>query len=218
MMTSSKWKQFPRYWPFVPGIHRSPVNSPHKGQWRRAFMFSLICAWTNDWVNNLEAGVLRRRCAHYDVIVMWTCLDKYSHSSLSAVFEKHAIISFYVVWKSFWKCLQTVTNVGYISLMDQCVNLWPWSDHHWFFFIQNSSSSQQQFLLPCEISSGDLNTKLHKTSPWYDDAIFSSDTVATFCFNVSVMLASSITQTPVSGSCGLPLGALQSMWVTWCKI
>ena len=27
-----KWKHFPRYWPFVRGIHRSPVNSPHKDQ------------------------------------------------------------------------------------------------------------------------------------------------------------------------------------------
>ena len=34
-----KWKHFPRYWPFVRGIHRSPVNSPHKGQWRGALMF-----------------------------------------------------------------------------------------------------------------------------------------------------------------------------------
>ena len=42
-----KWKHFPRYWPFVQGIHRSPVNSPHKGQWRGALMFSLICAWIN---------------------------------------------------------------------------------------------------------------------------------------------------------------------------
>ena len=39
-----KWKHFPRYWPFVRGIHRSPVNSPHKGQWRGALMFSLICS------------------------------------------------------------------------------------------------------------------------------------------------------------------------------
>ena len=29
-----KWRHFLRYWPFVRGIHRSPVNSPHKGQWR----------------------------------------------------------------------------------------------------------------------------------------------------------------------------------------
>ena len=32
------WKHFPRYWPFVLGILRLPVNSPHKGQWRGAFM------------------------------------------------------------------------------------------------------------------------------------------------------------------------------------
>ena len=65
-----KWKHFPRYWPFVRGIHRSPVNSPHKGQWRGALMFSLICAWINAWVNNREAGDLRRHRGHYDVIVM----------------------------------------------------------------------------------------------------------------------------------------------------
>ena len=65
-----KWKHFPRYWPFVRGIHRSPVNSPHKGQWRGALMFSLICARINDWVNNCEAGHLRRRRAHSDVTVM----------------------------------------------------------------------------------------------------------------------------------------------------
>ena len=38
-----KWKHFPRYWPFVRGIHRSPVNSPHKGQGRGALLFTLIC-------------------------------------------------------------------------------------------------------------------------------------------------------------------------------
>ena len=65
-----KWKHFPRDWPFVWGIHWSPVNSPHKGQWRGALMFSLICVWINDWVNNREAGDLRRYRAHYDVIVM----------------------------------------------------------------------------------------------------------------------------------------------------
>ena len=52
------------------GIHRSSVNSPHKGQWRGALMFSLICAWINGWVNNRETGDLRRHRAHYDVIVM----------------------------------------------------------------------------------------------------------------------------------------------------
>ena len=68
-----KWEHFPRYWIFVRGIHRSTVNSPHKGQWRGALMFSLICAWMDGWVNNLEAGDLRRYCAHYDVTVMSAC-------------------------------------------------------------------------------------------------------------------------------------------------
>ena len=67
-----KWKYFPHYWPFVQGIHRSPVNSPHKGQWRGVFMFFFfICAWINAWVSNREAGDLRRSRAHYDVIVMY---------------------------------------------------------------------------------------------------------------------------------------------------
>ena len=91
-----KWKHFPRYWPFVRGrggglcsgpdqrkhqsstslafvrgIHRSPVNSPHKGQRRGALMFSFNWARINGWVNNREAGDFRRRRLHYDVIVMY---------------------------------------------------------------------------------------------------------------------------------------------------
>ena len=68
-----KWKYFPRYWPFVRGIHRLPVNSPHKGQRRGALMFSLICALIYGWVNNRYAGDLRRHRTHYDVIVMNKC-------------------------------------------------------------------------------------------------------------------------------------------------
>ena len=65
-----KWKHFLRYWPFVRGIQRSPVNSPHKGQWREALMFPLICVWINCWINNCEAGDLRSYRTQYDVIVM----------------------------------------------------------------------------------------------------------------------------------------------------
>ena len=54
----------------VRGIHRSPVNSPHKGQWRGALMFSLICVSINGWVNNRDAGDLRCYRAHYEVTVM----------------------------------------------------------------------------------------------------------------------------------------------------
>ena len=65
-----KWKHFPRYWLFVWGIHRSPVNSPHKGQLRGALMFSLICAWTNGWVNNRDADDFRCHSAHYVLTAM----------------------------------------------------------------------------------------------------------------------------------------------------
>ena len=54
----------------VRGIHRSPVNSPHKSLWLGALMFSLICAWTNGWVNNQDAGDLMCHRAQYDVTVM----------------------------------------------------------------------------------------------------------------------------------------------------
>ena len=52
------------------GIHRSPMNSPYKGQWREDLMFSLICAWINERVNNRKTGVLRCHHVHYDVILM----------------------------------------------------------------------------------------------------------------------------------------------------
>ena len=65
-----KWKHFPCNLTLVWRIHRSPVNSPHKGQWHGALMFSLICAWNNSWANNGDAGDLRRHRAHFDVIVM----------------------------------------------------------------------------------------------------------------------------------------------------
>ena len=87
-----KWKHFPRYWPFVRGIHRSPVNYPHKGHWRGALMFSLICAWINGWVSNREAGHLKRYRAHYDVIVM---------TRAGATASPHMVLSWIcVVWET----------------------------------------------------------------------------------------------------------------------
>ena len=69
-----KWKYFPRNWPLARGIHRSPMISPHKAQWRGALMFSLIFVWINDWVISRETGDLRRYHAHYDVIAMLVIL------------------------------------------------------------------------------------------------------------------------------------------------
>ena len=55
---------------------------PHKCQWRRALMFSLISAWTNGWLNNQGAGDLRHHHAYYDITVMWII-----HSKPSSLFN-----------------------------------------------------------------------------------------------------------------------------------
>ena len=86
-----KWKHFPRYWSFVRGIHRSPVNSSHKGQWRGALMFPLICTWINGWVNNRGAGDLRHHRAHYTGIVMWK--DTEAHLKTACLFLQFSIVS-----------------------------------------------------------------------------------------------------------------------------
>ena len=76
-----KWKNFPNYWSFVQVIHQSPVNSPPKGQWRGALMFTYICARIKDWVNTREAGDLRRHRTHYDVIeISLNCAHMFSSS------------------------------------------------------------------------------------------------------------------------------------------
>ena len=70
IMTSSNGNIFRVTGHLCGGIPRLPVNSPHKGQWRGALMFSLLCVWINGWVNNRVAGDLRRYPAHYDVTAM----------------------------------------------------------------------------------------------------------------------------------------------------
>ena len=84
MMTSSYGNTFRVNGPFRRGIHR--LRLPHKGQWRGALMFSLICApRTNGWANNREAGDLRRHRAHYDVTVMSDAGPVYTRDSDSAI-------------------------------------------------------------------------------------------------------------------------------------
>ena len=96
MMMSSNGNISALYLPFVRGIHRGPVNCPHKGQWREALMFSLICAWTNGWVTNRNAGRLRRHRARYGVTVIislcllrviWSWVFAYTHYYIRMQFD-----------------------------------------------------------------------------------------------------------------------------------
>ena len=118
MMTSSNGYVFRVIGP-LRGIHRSPVNSPHKGQWRGALMLSLICAWINDWVNNREAGDLRRHCAHYDVMDVVTfqigntleskLIRHWSHRKVSNQFLIGGDPRLFAIW--YARCYYNMQNM-----------------------------------------------------------------------------------------------------------
>ena len=80
-----KWKHFPRYWSFVQGIHRSPVNSPHTGQWRGALMLSLNCTLNKrlskqswGWWLETPSSPLWRHCN----VMLWSNVYLGRHVSL----------------------------------------------------------------------------------------------------------------------------------------
>ena len=75
---------------------KSPVNSPHKGQWRGAWMFSLICAWINGWVNNGETRNLRDRHAHYNVNVIDRQLLRFTNAYRNGF--PHLYNEVYLAW------------------------------------------------------------------------------------------------------------------------
>ena len=75
---------------------------PSQGLWSGALMFYLICAWTNGWVNNRNAGDWRRHCDHYGVTVVqsppiiWTNAGLLSieHPTFSEIWPHMQIFSF----------------------------------------------------------------------------------------------------------------------------
>ena len=69
------------------GIHRSPADSPHKDQWPRILMFSLICTWTNGWANSQVVGDLKRHRAHYGVTVMWIQMVIHPHWNTCSLYD-----------------------------------------------------------------------------------------------------------------------------------
>ena len=97
------------------GINWSPVNSPHKGQWRRALMFSLICTWIKCCVNSREAVDLRHHRAHYDVTVM---IGKYSsicltHLSLSTAWWKVTVTCYPLICEMLKMIKSSYFKVNY---------------------------------------------------------------------------------------------------------
>ena len=108
-----KWRHFPRYWPSARGIHRSPVNSSHKGQWGGGVMFSWIWVWINGWVNNREAGDLRRYGAHYDVSVMFRNERQYDGLGMCT----------FSLWLVQWSFIYGNDNLNTVSGTDVSTNM-----------------------------------------------------------------------------------------------
>ena len=134
-----KWKHFLRYWSFVRGIHRSSVNSPHKGQRRRALIFSLILAWTNGGVNSRHPGDLWRHRAHHDV----TAMQKLSLTRISCYRYRDPHIMkirqplhietspWFSIIKTILRCRQCFFFADIISLKFHCNNTCPYRFAIW---------------------------------------------------------------------------------------
>ena len=148
-----KWKHFPCYWPFVRGIHRSPVNSPHKGQWRGALMFSLIYAWTNGWVNHRYAGDLRLHRAHNDVTVMRLCTTMILSGYLTAYIM--VLLDPVLLTHSPWQ-LKFDRNFILISYKLH------WRDRYKFCTYQNSCT-----VVACAKIGNNLMASNRDTSMWF---------------------------------------------------
>ena len=109
------------------GNSPGPVNSPHKGQWRGALMFSLICAWINDWVNNREAGDFRRHRGHYDVIVMNEIMGRYGEETLRkkatpmvTLYNENASLVKTTLWHRFVPSMALLYN--YMRPVECCLD------------------------------------------------------------------------------------------------
>ena len=114
-----KWKLFPRYWPFMRGIHRSPVNSQHKGQWRGALMFSFNYVWINGWVqqpwgwwSEMPSRSLWRQ--YNETLTSHKCVAAFG-SVLVLTFRMICIDSWSIHWIGWW------VGEQYVSLLTSLI-------------------------------------------------------------------------------------------------
>ena len=111
-----KWKHFPRDWPFVRGSHRSPVNSPHKGQWRGAFKGAFnLCIWN-----------YRQRIAK---------LDYNQHNIKRHMIRRQN--------ETIWRCLKCIYGAIACHLSSVTVLSIMWITGVYNFYIQEEQSSKR---------------------------------------------------------------------------
>ena len=149
-MTSSNGSIFCVTGPLCGEIHQSPVNSRQKGQWCGALMFSLICAWMNDWVNTREAGDKRRRRTDYDVTVM-------AQSICFALIFVWNVRLKYLVYEDLQLITQAATIIESLLVMNLFCNwgrIFHWRVIHFEISIYNThSNNTTNSIVPNHLSS-----------------------------------------------------------------
>ena len=76
----------------------------------QSFDVSLICAWTNGWVNNRNAGDLRRHRAHYDVIIIGIIFSEKLNATVSTFSVKVKFLAWITSIKEIIKSLELLLH------------------------------------------------------------------------------------------------------------
>ena len=101
-------------------------------------MFYLICIWINGWVNNHEAGDLRRHRGHFDVNVMVTGVvwkETTVHNGFPSQSASKAAIwwflcchreqVFWVIWDAPWRSCDVIMILpSYLSCKGESMRYW----------------------------------------------------------------------------------------------
>ena len=136
-MNESWWRHqmetFSALLAFVRSTQRSPVNSPHKSQWRGSLMFSLICVRMKGRVKTHEADDLGRHCAHHDVIVMWVdqltgMAQAFSQNEVH-IWYGHPIFNRCDPVTSYGDIFLCMVNIGSGNYLNRCrlmISKYPW--------------------------------------------------------------------------------------------
>ena len=136
-----------------------PVNSPHKGQWRGALMFTLIWVSINGCVNNREAGDVRCYRTHYDVIVVygfigriWRPGDSASAAPVILNIRPRQCINGFTVWGKVKDTAPKITiRQNQLPRINQQIHWSYYVYDHWSCFAWGVAEKQLSYNAQCQL-------------------------------------------------------------------
>ena len=141
---------------FARGVHRSPVDSPHKCQWHRALMSTLLCAWSNGWANNQDTSDLNIHHAHYvstGMIFLHIPLKQWPYISWKSIIDE---IIASETWFPNWSNLSTkIVNLDIMSFRNVRIVQIKWLKISWLMwhFLFKLLDDHSYFMNKCSIFS-----------------------------------------------------------------